>query len=62
MEKVNLAEKFARIDAYWTPHIVADVDTMQVKLARIKGEFVWHHHETEDELFFIVKGRLLIQV
>lgn len=62
MDKVNLAEKFARIDAYWSPRIVADVQAMQVKLARIKGEFVWHHHEHEDELFFVVRGRLLIQV
>ncbi len=62
MDKINLAEKFARIDEYWSPRIVADVQTMQVKLARIKGEFVWHHHEYEDELFFVVRGRLLIQV
>lgn len=61
MEIVNLSDKFARIDAFWSPRIVADVQNMQVKLARIKGEFVWHHHAEEDELFFVVKGRLLIQ-
>ncbi len=61
MEKVNLAEKFAQIHEYWSPRIIGDVQNMHVKIARIRGSFVWHHHEAEDELFLGLKGRLLIQ-
>ena len=61
MEKVNLAEKFSRFDEYWSPKIVGEVQGMHVKIAKLKGEFVWHHHENEDELFFVVKGRLLLK-
>lgn len=62
MDKVNLAEKFAQIHEYWSPRIIGDVQNMHVKIARIKGSFVWHHHEAEDEMFLVIKGRLLIQV
>lgn len=62
MEKVNLAEKFSRIQQYWSPRIAGEVNGFQVKLAKLKGEFVWHHHEHEDELFLVVKGRLLIRL
>lgn len=62
MQKVNLAAKLAQIPDLWSPHIVGDVQNMHVKVARIKGEFVWHHHEAEDELFLVIKGRLLIQL
>ncbi len=57
MEKVNIAEKFARISEYWKPYIGAELNGQMVKFDKLKGEFVWHHHENEDELFLVVKGR-----
>jgi mannose-6-phosphate isomerase-like protein (cupin superfamily) len=56
MDKVNLAEKFARIDAHWDPKIVADLNGQQVKLVKFLGPFEWHHHDNEDEMFLVVKG------
>ena len=61
MENVNLAEKFARFHDYWSPKIVGELNDAYVKLVKLKGEFVWHHHEAEDELFLVVKGRLLLK-
>ena len=61
MEKVNLAEKLDLFDKYWSPRIVGELNEQYVKLAKLKGEFVWHHHESEDELFLVLKGRLVIQ-
>jgi mannose-6-phosphate isomerase-like protein (cupin superfamily) len=58
VEKVNLAEKFKQIQEYWKPYIVAELNGQYVKLDKLKGEFVWHHHEKEDELFLVVRGRL----
>lgn len=60
-EKVSLAEKFASFQEFWSPRIVGELNDAYVKLVKVKGEFVWHHHEQEDELFLVVKGRLLIQ-
>ncbi len=57
MEKVNIAEKFARISEYWKPYVGAELNGQMVKFDKLKGEFVWHHHENEDELFLVVKGR-----
>jgi mannose-6-phosphate isomerase-like protein (cupin superfamily) len=57
MEKVNIAEKFAKISEYWKPYVGAELNGQMVKFDKIKGEFVWHHHENEDELFLVVKGR-----
>lgn len=54
--KVTLHEKFGLFNEYWSPKIVGELNGQQVKLAKFKGEFVWHHHEHEDELFFVVKG------
>jgi len=62
MEKVNLLEKFSLFDDYWSPKIVGQLNGQQVKLAKLKGEFVWHHHEAEDELFLVVRGRLVIRL
>jgi mannose-6-phosphate isomerase-like protein (cupin superfamily) len=62
MEKVNLAHKFNLFQDYWSPKIVGELNDSYVKLVKLKGEFVWHHHETEDELFLVVKGRLLIKL
>ncbi len=56
MEKVNLEEKFALFSEHWSPKIVGELNGQQVKLAKFKGEFVWHKHDNEDELFFVVKG------
>jgi mannose-6-phosphate isomerase-like protein (cupin superfamily) len=61
-EKVNLAEAFARFQDHWSPKIVGEINDAHVKLVKVKGEFVWHHHEREDELFLVVKGRLLIRL
>ena len=58
MEKINLAEKFAQFADYWSPKVAGDINDFQVKLVKLKGEFVWHHHDVEDELFLVVKGRL----
>ena len=59
---VNLAEKLAQITDHWHPHIVGDINAMQVKLVKLVGEFDWHHHETEDELFLVLKGTLLMRL
>ena len=62
MEKVNLDEKLSRFDELWTPKVVADLNGQQVKLVKVKGEFVWHHHDDEDELFLILSGRLRMEL
>lgn len=62
IEAVNLAQKFAQFQDYWSPKIVGEMNDSYIKLVKLKGEFVWHHHEGEDELFFVVKGRLLIEL
>jgi len=61
MEKVNLNEKFGLIHDYWNPRIAGELNNQHVKLAKFCGEFVWHHHEHEDEMFLVVTGRLLIR-
>ena len=61
MEKVNIAQKFASIREYWKPYIAAELNGQLVKLDKLKGEFVWHHHENEDEMFLVVKGRFCIE-
>jgi mannose-6-phosphate isomerase-like protein (cupin superfamily) len=62
IRKVNLAEMFARFQEHWSPKVVGEVNDAHVKLAKLKGEFVWHHHEREDELFLVVKGRLRLKL
>jgi mannose-6-phosphate isomerase-like protein (cupin superfamily) len=81
MDKVNLAEKFARFDDHWSPKVIGELNDSYVKAVKVKGElpgadrcaapgdsragrveFVWHHHEHEDELFLVVKGRLLVRL
>jgi mannose-6-phosphate isomerase-like protein (cupin superfamily) len=59
---VNIAQKFGLIEEYWSPRIAGELNDTYVKLARLKGEFVWHHHENEDELFLVVKGRLRMKL
>ena len=57
-QTVRLEEKFAQFDECWQPHVVGELNGQQVKLAKLEGEFVWHHHDDEDELFLVVKGSL----
>ncbi|HEX3104760.1 MAG TPA: cupin domain-containing protein [Terriglobales bacterium] len=61
LEKINLAEKFSRITEYWKPYIAGELNGQLVKLDKLKGEFVWHHHQNEDEMFLVVKGRFRIE-
>jgi mannose-6-phosphate isomerase-like protein (cupin superfamily) len=61
MKPINLQEKFSLIHDLYHPRIIAELNGQQVKLARVKGEFVWHDHKDEDELFFIVKGTLRME-
>jgi len=62
MDVVNLAEKLSRFTDRWSPKIVGEVNDMHVKLVKLAGEFVWHQHEKEDELFLVVAGRLRMQL
>jgi len=58
---INLAEKFSRFNDHWHPRIIADLNDHQVKLARVQGEFVWHSHADEDEMFLVIHGELVIE-
>ncbi|GAC1388515.1 MAG: cupin domain-containing protein [Ktedonobacteraceae bacterium] len=62
MEKINLIDKFSLFQEYWSPKIVGELNDSHIKVVKLKGEFVWHHHDVEDELFLVVKGRLLIKL
>jgi mannose-6-phosphate isomerase-like protein (cupin superfamily) len=62
VEKVNLEEKLAKFQDLWNPKIVGQVNDFHVKLVKVKGEFVWHHHDNEDELFLVVRGRMTVQL
>lgn len=57
-DKVNLAEKLALFSDHWSPKVVGRVNDMHVKLVKIEGDFIWHSHEVEDEMFFVIKGRM----
>ncbi len=59
---INIDEKLAQFDATWTPHIIAELNGQQVKLAKLEGEFTWHDHADEDELFLVLTGRLRMQM
>ena len=61
MSKVNIAEKFAKITEYWKPYIGAELNGQSVKFDKLLGPFVFHHHENEDELFLVVKGRFRME-
>ena len=62
MEKVNLAEKFSQIHDTWNPRIAGEIQGMHVKLVKVKGEFIWHQHDNEDEMFLVVKGCSAAQI
>lgn len=57
-EKVNLRDKLARFDTHWDPKIVGELNGQQIKLVKLKGDFIWHAHESEDEMFLVVSGSL----
>lgn len=62
MEKVNLAEKFKLFQEHWSPKIVGEVNDCYLKAVKFKGEFVWHHHDVEDEMFMVIKGRFVMKL
>ena len=61
IEKVNLSEKFALINEHWRPKVVGELNGQEIKLVKFQGEFPWHHHETEDEMFMALKGNFRIE-
>lgn len=61
MERITLTDKLALFSTHWDPKIIAELNGQHVKLAKIQGEFVWHHHEHEDELFLVVRGRFRME-
>lgn len=62
MDKVNLEQAFTTFSDHWNPRIAADLNDQQIKLAKLKGEFVWHSHEQEDEMFLVVRGQLTLRL
>ena len=62
MQVINIAQKFNLFNAHWSPRIAGELNDWHIKLAKLHGEFVWHQHENEDEMFLIVKGKLLIKL
>jgi mannose-6-phosphate isomerase-like protein (cupin superfamily) len=58
MEAINLKNKFSLFSDYWNPRVIGDLNDSQIKAVKLKGNFVWHHHDNEDELFLVVKGTL----
>lgn len=61
MDKINIHQKFGLFSDHWSPKIVGELNGQAVKLAKVQGEFVWHNHENEDELFYIIRGTLKIE-
>lgn len=61
MDKINLSQKFGLFYEYWSPKIIGELNDSVIKLAKLEGEFVWHHHDNEEELFLVVKGQLTIK-
>ncbi|WP_458110273.1 cupin domain-containing protein [Bacillus zhangzhouensis] len=61
ISKVNVQEKFLQINDYWNPRISGELNDSYIKMVKIKGEFIWHHHDDEDEMFFVCKGHLVIR-
>ncbi|MFZ7102496.1 MAG: cupin domain-containing protein [Peptococcaceae bacterium] len=61
MEKINLAEKLSLFNEFWSPRVISEVNESYVKVAKFKGDFIWHTHENEDEMFYVLKGILTIK-
>ena len=62
MDKVNISDKFSLVEEPWIPKIVGEVNDIYIKVVKAQGEYHWHHHETEDELFLVTRGRLTIKL
>ena len=62
MHKVNVLQKFDQVTAHWTPKIVGELNGQHVKLVKFEGPFTWHHHDEEDELFYVVKGSFVMEL
>lgn len=62
MDKINLAEKFSLFTDYYNPRIIGELNSQHVKAVKLKGEFVWHKHDDEDEMFLVIKGRLTMKL
>jgi mannose-6-phosphate isomerase-like protein (cupin superfamily) len=62
LTKVNVSHKLAQIDEHWSPRIAGELNDFYIKLAKLKGEFIWHHHQSEDEMFLVIKGGLTIKL
>ncbi len=61
MDKINLAEKFAQFNDHWNPRVVGELNGQLVKATKLKGAFIWHHHDNEDEMFLVVRGQLKME-
>lgn len=61
MNKINVADKLRLFSDHWNPRIIGELNGQQVKVVKLKGEFVWHHHEEEDEMFYVLKGTLKME-
>lgn len=61
MESINVNQKLSLINDLWNPRVIAELNGQQVKISKIKGEFVWHDHKNEDELFYILKGKMIME-
>ena len=61
MEKININEKFNLFNEYWQPKILGEINDSYVKIAKLKGEFLWHSHENEEEMFYVISGQLMIK-
>jgi mannose-6-phosphate isomerase-like protein (cupin superfamily) len=62
MNKVNISEKLSTITEHWSPKIVGELNNQHIKVVKLQGSFIWHHHENEDELFLVIKGKLKIHL
>ena len=60
-KKINISEKLKKFNDYWSPKVVAEMNDYQFKLAKISGGFIWHHHESTDEVFYVVEGNMIIE-
>jgi mannose-6-phosphate isomerase-like protein (cupin superfamily) len=62
LDKINLKEKFSKFNKHWSPRVIAEMNDYQFKIAKIKGEFIWHHHTDTDETFLVIEGEMLMKL
>jgi mannose-6-phosphate isomerase-like protein (cupin superfamily) len=62
LDKVNINQKFSLFNEYWSPKIVGELNGQYVKLAKFKGEFIWHKHDNEDEMFYVIRGKFIMEL